>query len=143
MKPEICSCCGQKIKQPRVIKVDRSMVQALVIAFNWCKEKDRHEFKMAEIRHLLSHTQYSKFNDWIRISSGMVYPGPEKWVYGFNMERIEAFLQGEGTVHDVIIDPITRDQTKGREFKIHEIRGLITLLNDSGIYTVEYKPRPI
>lgn len=126
-----------------MIKVDKSLVAALVIAYKWCKEKGRHEFKTGDIRHLLDHSQYCNFNNWIRLSSGMVYPGPEKRVYGLNMERVEAFLRGEWMVHDVTIDPITREQKNGPEYKINQVRGVMKLLDDQGIYQVEYVPRPI
>lgn len=124
-----------------MIKVDKSMVHALILAFKWCKEKGRHEFKMGEIRHLLDHSQYCNFNNWIRISSGLVYPGPEKRIYGLNMERIEAFMKDEYLVHDVTIDQITRVQVKGPGYVMSKVRGVIKLLDEKGVYQVEYRPR--
>lgn len=141
-KIEICECCGQKIRQARIIKVDKGMVAALGIAFKFCRDKGIHEFKMRDIREMLSHTQYCTFNNWIRISSGMVYSAGIR-VYGLNMERIEKFFKGEWTVHDVTIDPITREQKNGVEMKITEVKGVLEFLDENDVYQVDYVKRPI
>lgn len=139
MKKQLPRCphCNQLIKQARVLKVDKHRVAALAIAYKWCKEKNRHELKTGDIRHLLTHTQYCTFNDWIRLSSGMVYK-VDKRTYGLNLERIEAFFAGKWPVHDVTIDPITRAQSNGPDINVSEIRGLEKLLDENGVYQVQY-----
>lgn len=140
---ERCDHCGQKVKQPRVITVTKSMVSALGVAYRWCKKNKTNELRTGYIKNLLTHTQYCTFNDWIRISSGMVYRGNGKQVYGLNMERVEEFFAGTGTVHDVVIDPITREQKNCLPITISEVKGVAAFLDNDGIYQVEYVARPI
>lgn len=141
MEKQLCECCGQKIRKPRVIVVTKALVHALGIAYEHCKSKNTKELQIGDIRDKLTHGQYCRFNDWIRLSSGMVYRGSKKHSYGLNFTRVEDFFRGRWPVHDVTIDPINKEQTNGPEYTIGRVKGVFEMLDDNGYFMVEYKER--
>ena len=135
-----CPECGHIIDK-REINMFKGLATALWQVYKWCKEKGRHEFKMNEVRDMLGRNEYARFGDWV-LFGGLVYKN-SKAHYGLNMERCAEFFKGTLQIPlSLWKDPITgKVSEKGEYGTIHEIKGLITFLDDDYLYQAQYKPR--
>jgi hypothetical protein len=70
MKNEIqrCSCCGQKISIRRK-RIDRSMVSALIRAFEHVMQHNKQTFQIAEVK--FTPIEYGIVNNLVRF--GLLY----------------------------------------------------------------------
>lgn len=140
-----CPACGHIIDK-REIGMFSSLVEALWQVYKWCLEwglkqnqKQRHEFKMAEVRHMLGRNEYARFGDWV-LFGGLVYK-TKKAHYGLNLERCEAFFAGKTSIPG----RIWKDQGTGELEKVDykfigEFPGLIQFLDGDLMYQAKYKP---
>lgn len=138
-----CPFCDANVED-RVISLYAEIAQQLYKIYCWCGEHKRHEFKMADIRHLLDHNGYTRFNDMIRCSNGIIYrPEDEdgdripKGSYGINMARAKAFFHGERPIHlQITMNQITHEKTVLKDVMVGDIPTLNALLVD-GAYDWE------
>ena len=139
-----CPFCTANVED-RVISIYAELAGQLYAIYCWCGQYKQHEFKMADIRHLLDHNGYNRFNDLIRCSNGILYrPEDEdggkavRGSYGINMARAKAFFKGERPIHlQISINPITREKTVINDVYVGQIPPLRTLLDKNGLYDYE------
>lgn len=138
-----CPCCGQKEKPEwREIALYKGLVVALDQIYRWCKEKGIHEFRMADIRHLINQVDYSRLNDLVRIGGLLYRPDGEakRGYYGMNMERVHDFLSGKTTVPERVWK-----SSKGNGIRpegsitARQVKGAAEYLDEQGIYKAEYR----
>lgn len=133
-----CQTCGHIIDD-REICLYSGLVKALWEIFKLCKTKNRHEFKMKEIRHLLGRNEYARFGDWV-LFGGLVYK-LEKASYGLNMERCNEFFANRLKIPTTQWkNGITGELTIKEYGYARDIRGLIQLLDSEKMYIANYKP---
>ncbi len=134
-----CDKCGSIIDK-REIALYKGLMQSLGLVYNWCKDRNRHEFQMKDIRHLIGQINYTRFGDWVMFG-GLVYKHG-KAHYGLNMERCERYFANDLSIPSrVLKDPIT-GVIEPFDYKFaREIPGLIEFLDDQGLYKPRYQPR--
>lgn len=138
-----CPFCAANVED-RTISIYEELVGQLYAIYRWCGEHQRHEFTMKDIRHLLDFNGYTRFNDLIRCSNGILYrPTDEdgeklkRGHYGMHMARAKAFFHGERSVHlQITLNQITHEKVVLREVMVGEIPALTALLVD-GVYDYE------
>ena|SRR3990167_3734234 len=134
-----CPTCGHNVDK-REILLYRGLVGALSRVYGFSISQGKHEFAMKEIRHLLGRNEYARFGDWVMFG-GLVYK-KEKASYGLNVERCKEFFQGKLAVPTKIWkDPVTGELEKLESKLIYEIPKLFAMLDSTGLYWPEYKPR--
>ena len=139
----MCPFCAANVED-RTISIYEELVGQLYAIYRWCGEHQRHEFTMKDIRHLLDFNGYTRFNDLIRCSNGILYrPTDEdgeklkRGHYGMHMARAKAFFHGERSVHlQITLNQITHEKVVLREVMVGEIPALTALLVD-GVYDYE------
>ena len=136
-----CPICNGNIKD-RKVALHRELVEELYKVYRWCGEKGVHEFSMSDIKHLLSQSGYSRFNNLTRFG-GLVYR-PEDNLhknsgkYGMNMGRTRAFFRGEYKIPiQIVIDQITDERKASTYVSVHDIKGIYTMLRRDGSYDYE------
>jgi len=139
---ECCATCGRSIAR-YARQIDRQHIQSLWQVYKWCIEKDRHEFKLSEVKHLFGQQGYTKFAYLIH-GGGLIYR-KEQADYGINMERCQEFFANKYPIPTKIwksplkdIEPILDQYCT-----LHEIPDIKQFLDDKGLYTVEYHPKPV
>lgn len=144
-----CPCCGANVKD-RVITIYKELVEALYRVYRWCGEKQRHEFKMTDIKHLMDKSDYARFGDLIRCSGGIVYrPQDEEGnihngIYGMNMERAADFFHGRRPIPmQTILNQVTNQRLETHQVMVHELPRLYDLLQKDGFYAPENYKLPL
>lgn len=134
-----CACGHKHIIDKREIALYQGMIKSLWSVYRWCKEKDIHEFRMRDVRHLVGQVGYTRFGDWVYFG-GLVYK-KGKSNYGINVERCEAFFRGESTIPSrVLKDPITK-QIEPLDYKtIKSIPEITEFLDKDKLYQARYVP---
>jgi hypothetical protein len=139
LNKEACPCCGQSINQ-RKITLFRGMADSLKKVFQWCIEKNKHEFSRKDIKHLLTtDSEIARFGDWVWFG-GIVYKRG-KGEYGINMERANAFFTGKLKIPMTIVKDPKTDEHYGEDYRsLSEMHKLKDLLDIDGSYIAEYVP---
>lgn len=96
-----CPFCSQPIADTTVTYTEETAKDAIRIILNWTTATGKHEFSTADIKHLLTHTQYANLNHLVAFG-GIIYrpinPKTGKRYtskfYGINRERADEFLRG-------------------------------------------------
>jgi len=138
-----CPHCGRVIDK-REIAMFSGLVEALWEIVKWChagkSDWQRHEFSMAEVRHMLGQNEYARFGDWV-LFGGLVYK-TKKAHYGLNMDRCDEFFDGKRSIPG----RIWKDQGTGEleliDYKfVGGFPGLIEFLDGDMQYQAKYKKR--
>ena len=149
---QACPTCGQSANE-REISLFSGMVDALFRVWQWCQQKNVHEFSRQEIKHLfLNENEMARFGDWI-LFGGLVYrPDKRKGHYGINGERVSAFFAGKLPIPRVIIKnplmPIGEQLKMGTAIFISEVPNINTFLDENKEFIanyvgkVDFAPRP-
>lgn len=116
--------CKEDEKDWREINIYTGLVSALIRAYKWCLDNDRHEFSRSDIKHLIlrNENDTARWGDWILFGNGMVYKPEGKGSWGLNMERVQEFLEGKREI------PI-KVAKRGKEFKVLEIGTIKNIKN--------------
>lgn len=139
-----CPMCDHNVED-RQIAIYEELVNQLYAIYCWCGEHKIHEFKMGDIKHLLDKNGYTRFNDLIQCSNGILYrpvsdegAALKKGHYGMHMARAKDFFKGGRTIHlQISMNQITGDWKVLKEVKVGEIPQLRMLLDREGIYDWE------
>lgn len=136
-----CPTCGQSVNE-REIGLFKGMVVSLYDIWQWCEEKNRHEFTRKEIKHLLkSDNQIARFGDWVMFG-GLVYK-QGKGHYGLNMERTRDFFTGRSSIPTLIYkNPLTKELRKDRYRYVGQIPSLNELLTENKEFIAKYVEQP-
>ncbi len=140
-EPERCTChCGHThIVSRRKIVLNRDMVTALSLVFNYLWERQRSEFSRMEVKKLFNESQSARFGDLVYFG-GLVYK-KQKGEWGMNFGRTKSFLDNKTKLHEwVAKDPITKNIVEQSEemVGIREVKGVTCLLSSNGQFMVEY-----
>ena len=132
-----CGFCGQVVAN-REIALFKGMARTLNLVWQWCLEKQVHEFKRKDIKQfLLTDNIIARFGDWA-LFGGLVYK-QGKGNYGLNMERCRDFFQGRLSIPTrVWKDPITGQLEKVDHKFVYDILELKGLLDENGKYKANY-----
>lgn len=139
---ECCPTCGRSVAR-YARQIDKQHVRSLWSIYRWCKEKDRHEFEMKEVKHLFGQQGYTKFAYLVH-GGGLVYRH-EQAHYGLHMDRCAQFFANKLAIPTKIWkSPIKDVEPILDEYRtLHEVPDIKDFLDDQGIYEVEYHPQPI
>ena len=134
-----CPICGSNI-QDRNVSLYKGLITALHAVYCWLGEKQRHEFEMKEIKHLLGKNEYARFGDLVRFG-GVVYKTKDdngkkrKAMYGMNMQRAKDFFKGERQIPvQITINQITNEIEDSKYITVNDFPELQTMLNEDGLY---------
>lgn len=139
-----CPLCNSSVED-REIAIYAELAAQTYAIYRWCGENARHEFSMKDIRHLLDFNGYTRFNDLIRCSNGILYrPQGEggkvmrRAHYGMHMGRAKEFFHGTRPIHlQIRINQITREKVVLKDVLVNQIPPLKSLLDDKGLYDHE------
>jgi hypothetical protein len=139
-----CPFCDNSTED-RVISIYEELVSQLYAIYRWCGQHKRHEFAMKDIRGLLDFNGYTRFNDLIRCSNGVLYrPTDEeskkkkRGDYGINMARAKEFFTGKRSIHlQISLNQITHEKVVLKDVMIGEVPVLNKLLDSEGVYDYE------
>lgn len=137
-----CPTCHRSIAR-YARQIDKQHVRSLWAIYRWCKEKERHQFKMNEVKHLLGQQGYTKFAYLIH-GGGLLYrEGQANYV--LNMDRCAQFFANKHAIPTKIWkSPIKGVEPILEEYRtLHAIPEITEFLNDEKLYEVEYHPEPI
>lgn len=139
---QVCPTCGQSVNK-RQIPFYIGMVTALWKVYVWCMEKQRHEFKKKEVKHLMDDVVISVFAYW-RWFGGLVYnPDGVRGSYGLNMARCDQFFKGELEIPiEIWTNPLTKEIEVAKTGKIGDVPGLKDFLDENQNYVAMYKSKP-
>lgn len=138
----MCTChCGHTHQiNEREITMYKGLVTALWRVFRWCEQKNIHEFKICDVRHLYDQVSYSRFGDWEKFG-GLVYK-EKRGKYGLNMQRCREFFAGKYKIPRIIYkNPITKEETPGEYVTIKELPYLKKFLDENNQYIATYRDR--
>ena len=138
-----CPFCTNNVED-RTISIYEELVSQLYAIYRWCGEHERHEFTMKDIQHLLDFNGYTRFNDLIRCSNGILYRPEDddgerikRGHYGMHMGRAKEFFHQERAVHlQITLNQITHEKTVLKDVMVNQIPALKELLKD-GVYDWE------
>ena len=137
-KVQHCPMCNH-IVSLREIELYSGMVYALYQVFRWCNQKNIHEFRTRDIKHLFTTNSSARWGDWVMFG-GLVYKS-KKGHWGLNMERCDKFFKGEYFIpKHVIKNPITKTVTQGPDISIKDIKNLSEFLTKDGEFQTTYFP---
>lgn len=138
IQPERCPTCNQIISE-REIALYRGIINALWRVFRWCEQKNIHEFKRKDIKHLfINENDTARFGDLVMFG-GLIYKD-KKASYGLNMERCDQFFSSRYAIPIRIWkNPITGELRKEDWRYINQIPEITKLLNEDEEYRVRYR----
>lgn len=141
---QVCPCCGQSINK-REISVYSGLLEALWRVFMWCEQKNRHEFDIKEVSHLLDKNSYARFGDLI-LFGGLVYrpnnlfSKKRKGLYGLNRARILAFFNGAEAIPTTLLkNPLDKTIEKTDYRFISQIKNLGSFLDREKQFIANYR----
>lgn len=139
-----CPLCGQNV-QDRTVTVYQSLIDDLYTVYKWCGERQRHEFAMKDIRHILGQVNYTRFGDLVRFG-GIVYK-LGKAQYGINMARAKEFFAGQRQIPvQITLNQLTNEIIDSQYVDVHHFPKLTELLTKEGLYDphkkLYEKPKP-
>lgn len=144
---EYCPHCGSIISL-RKVALYSGITKVIKKVYDWCNEKQRHEFKRCEINHLLDSNAVARWGDLV-LFGGIFYKS-SKGYWGMNKDRCESFLRGDYKIPKyVLVNPITREITKSsEEIEVDEIDLLSESLDEHNQFVATYyenknKPKAI
>jgi len=142
MTPERARCpnCGQPIKDDwREITLSKSLGSALFHVYKWATLKEKDEFEMADVKHLLSQTQYATFNDIPKITPSLLSRDRETRRYMIDRERCRRFFKGEIAVPIAVWKHgITGEIKDERIGHVSELKGIYELMDQDGDFMARY-----
>lgn len=133
-----CPHCGQSVNE-RNIALTKVMVKSLEKVLRWCDEKNIHEFKRRDAKHLFtSETESATFGNWVFFGGIFYKHGMGNW--GLNKDRARAFLSGKLTITVAIwYNPLTKEITVDREGTVNQVPGIAAFLTEEGDFLAEYR----
>lgn len=96
---EHCPFCSRNIKD-REEALYLELMKSLYLVLKWCEERDRHEFTMKDVRHLLGQINYTRFGNLDKYGLIYIPDGAPKGHYGINRKTLREFFSGH---RDIII----------------------------------------
>lgn len=94
-----CPFCKAHIED-RVESIYAELIASLYRVMRWCEQKNIHEFKMTDIRHLLGQINYTRFGNLVHYG-GVVYPIKNedgkrmRGHFGLNLERAREVFENK------------------------------------------------
>jgi len=136
----LCSQCGQPIKDDWAeIVISSPLVQAIWKVYKWADEKNRTEFKMGDIKHLLDKTQYATWNNIPKVAQSII-SSEKKGEYKIDLEWCDKFFKGEVTIPVTAWrHGITKETRPDKLAHVSEIPSLYEFLDQDGEYIARYK----
>lgn len=143
---KLCPCCNQPIGEVKTSFNMQTAVSTLYALVKWCSEKEKHEFEMKEVKHLLDHTQYANLNHLTKFG-GIVYrpinPKTEKPYtqghYGINLTRAWEFLRNERAAPvQITRDRLGRHRTGSTEKFLRDFPSIQEFLDEDGHYDPDH-----
>lgn len=138
---EFCPCCDGHVTDKQV-SFNRGTVEGVHKIYTWLGEKERHEFRTDEIKHLLDKTVYANIGH-LKKFGGIFYrpidpktdkPQGRKF-WGMNMERAKDFFEGRRTAPvQIIKDRFTDKIIASTEKYIHEFPEITEFLKENDMY---------
>lgn len=147
---QTCPTCGQSANE-REIALFSGMVESLFRVWQWCQEKNIHEFSRQEIKQfLLNENESARWGDWIMFG-GLVY-SIKKGHFGINGPRVSDFFAGKLPIPATILKnplkPKGEQLLMGNPIYISEVPNITTFLDDNQEFITRYvgqvnfQPRP-
>ncbi len=135
---EACPHCGQSINE-RNIALTKAMVRSLEAVLRWCDEKNVHEFRRRDVKHLFrSETETATFGNWVYFGGIFYKHGMGNW--GINKERARAFLAGQLSITlSIWYNPLTHETEVERAGTIDRVPGIAAFLDKEGDFLAEYR----
>lgn len=136
-----CPYCNANIKD-RLASMHKGLVDALYQVYCWCGKNKKHEFHTKDIKHLLGHTEYARFGDFVRFG-GLVYKPKvdgksEKAFFGLNMARAKEFFAGQRDIPlQITLDQITGEIVNEVRGKVGDFPELSAFIKKNGLYDHE------
>lgn len=132
---QCCPTCGQSVNK-REIKINTSLVDALIKIEKYTKEKGMRVFTMKDVQHLLNRSQYCNLSIW-KLTPLLT---KEKNEYFFDWNAVREFLGRKKQVPIIINkDPLTHEIEYVEWGYINDIPRIADLLDDEGDYLVQYR----
>lgn len=145
----VCPLCHKRHRsglQKREMAFFLGMFLALKDVYFWCLSKNRHEFKRAEVLHLIGKYRNAteRFGDFA-YAGGLCYKqktATGKWrqgYWGLVTERCDRFFRNEISVPTAVWkDPVTGELTPANYKFLREMPDLVKLLGEDGEYRSRY-----
>lgn len=140
-----CPCCNANIKD-RQVSLTKELFLKLYKVYVWCAERKVHEFKIGDVKHLLSKTEYANFSTLIRFGVGLVYRplddegNDQNGTYGLNMQRCREFFRGERMVTlQGKLNQITNEIFERIDGYFHEVPSLVEYIKENGLFDYELR----
>lgn len=143
-----CPFCNNHIED-RVESIYAELINAMYQVMRWCEQNKVHEFKLAEVKHLLGQINYARFGNLVHYG-GVIYPiknkrGTRKRGYfGMNLERArEVFANQRPFPMAKKYNLITGECIEETNVYIKQIPALATFINADGEYRPEQFTQPL
>lgn len=135
-----CEHCGQAIKDDwREITLSKSLAEAIWRVYKWSEEKQRDEFNMGDVKHLLSQSQYATFNDIPKISPKLIDRDRDSRLYQISRDNCREFFKGKIVVSiSVWKHGITGEIRPGVLGHVSELKGIHELMDADGDFIAKY-----
>lgn len=139
-----CPCCDARVSDKKV-SFNKDTVRSIHRIYRWCGEKEKHEFKTSEVKHMMDKTSYANIGH-LKKFGGIFYrpTDPEtgktrRGLWGMNMERAKEFFEGKRTAPvQIIKDRFTDKIIASTEKYIGEFPDIREFLQDNGLYDPHY-----
>lgn len=143
-----CPFCNHHIED-RTESIYSELIAAMYRVMRWCEQKQTHEFKLAEVRHLLGPVNYARFGNLVHYG-GVIYPiknerGTRKRGYfGMNLQRArEVFANQRPFPMAKKYNVITSQTIEETTVYVKEIPALAQFINSDGEYRPEQFTQPL
>lgn len=139
----LCMLCGKDISD-KVEAINAEMLNDLLKVYHWAAENKKYEFKIGQVKHLISHSSYSNFSN-LREAGGLMYHPKDAegeylgqgW-YGMAMKRVRDFFRGEFTVPcKYVKDGITGKLLAADYVHVRDFPSIIQWIDANGMYDHE------
>lgn len=132
-----CPTCGQAVN-PRKVSMGTHHVGALLKVGLWLKREHRSTAKMSEFKPLLSHPQYSTFNELKHFMPWIVTG--EAALYSFDLDALERVFAGDEKVCiEYEVDRIgERKRTQTKFGTLRDAKHLKSFLDENNQYVAQY-----
>lgn len=135
----ICPHCFQDIKQKSERPFTRGHVGIVMKIYKYLVLNNKEKALIKNIPDL-SHVQYGTMNRLVVFGLAYKESGWPAGAYGFNRDRLKAFLKGEWAVaKSYICDPIAKTNTLSDErIIVSQVKNFEKIKDEYGDYFVKY-----
>jgi hypothetical protein len=139
-----CPCCNSNIRD-RVITLHSEMVSDLYKVYCWCSERGRTEFRMSDVKALMSKSSYANFSKFLRMGNGAVFRPKrdgktDRSAYGIDMGCVREFFAGRRTMTvQATVNQITDTVVERKDAYVQDFPSVMVYLKANGLYDYERK----